>query len=483
VGRGAAYVKPSRQPPRLVTPARGSASLPTVDTRIPFLLGCVGLAGLTACKVYDPSLFTDGSGGGGGGGGASGSALCSAPKDCPGVDDECKKRSCVGGFCSLDFTDKDKPVLAQTPSDCQVVVCDGQGNMQAVPTSDPPDDKLECTVDTCNNSVPNYERKATGAPCTQDQGARCNDESACVECLEGKDCSVSNVCNTSTFKCAPAACGDTIKNGEESDIDCGGSQCSRCAVGKSCMNPSDCVGDTCVSGKCQPSCTDGAESAGETDIDCGGTTCAKCTIGKKCGGPSDCASNNCVTKLCFLDHLVINEIDYDQDGSDLAEFIEVYNGTGAPKALTDLALVFVNGANDLTDLSFALGPAGTLAAGQYLVLGTTVVKPPAGVPKLNFAKTQDNIQNGAPDGVALIDTKTAKLIDALSYEGAMPMADVTGLSGPVSLVEGTALPTSVADSNVGTLSLIRFPDGADTNSAAVDWKVSSTPTPGAKNLP
>jgi hypothetical protein len=92
------------------------------------------------------------------------------------------------------------------------------------------------------------------------------------------------------------------------------------------------------------------------------------------------------------------------------------------------------------------------------------------------------IQNGAPDGVALVDTVNKKLVDALSYEGAITLAAIPGL-GMVSLVEGTMLPVSVADSNTLQGSLCRLPNGADANIASMDWKFSSKPTPGAANVP
>ena len=51
----------------------------------------------------------------------------------------------------------------------------------------------------------------------------------------------------------------------------------------------------------------------------------------------------------------------------------------------------------------------------------------------------------------------------------------------MSLVEGTALDASVADSNSVAGSLIRNPDGADTNTASADWAFTTTLTPGAAN--
>jgi hypothetical protein len=66
-------------------------------------------------------------------------------------------------------------------------------------------------------------------------------------------------------------------------------------------------------------------------------------------------------------------------------------------------------------------------------------------------------QNGAPDGIALVDTATGDLLDALAYEGPITSATIDGQT--YSLVEGTALPESVADSNTEDGSLSRLPDG------------------------
>ncbi len=46
------------------------------------------------------------------------------------------------------------------------------------------------------------------------------------------------------------------------------------------------------------------------------------------------------------DHLVINELDYNQAGTDAASYIELYNGTGAAVDLTELAVVLINGSHN-----------------------------------------------------------------------------------------------------------------------------------------
>jgi len=73
-----------------------------------------------------------------------------------------------------------------------------------------------------------------------------------------------------------------------------------------------------------------------------------------------------------------------------------------------------------------------------------------------------------------------KQLDALSYEGALPTVNIP-MFGMVTLVEGMALPNSVADTGVEDGTLSRVPDGHDGNSAATDWVYTKTSTPGAAN--
>ena len=73
-------------------------------------------------------------------------------------------------------------------------------------------------------------------------------------------------------------------------------------------------------------------------------------------------------------------------------------------------------------------------------------------------------------------------VDALSYEGAITAAQIGTATTTVSLVEGTVLAATVADSNTAAGSLIRNPDGHDTNNAATDWVFTTTVTRGAANV-
>jgi hypothetical protein len=188
-----------------------------------------------------------------------------------------------------------------------------------------------------------------------------------------------------------------------------------------------------------------------------------------------------VTVSTGASHLVINEVDYDELGTDGAEYIEIYNPSGLPISLTNKAVMLVNGADSTVYTTVDLSSATSLAAHQYLVIAGATVTVPMAAKKIDPGWTTNAIQNGAPDGIALVDTSTNTLIDAFSYEGSITMAMLTGFATPQSLVEGTALTATVADSNTADGSLCRSPNGQDTDSANVDWKFCATLSPGTAN--
>ncbi|MEX2393259.1 MAG: lamin tail domain-containing protein, partial [Actinomycetota bacterium] len=169
--------------------------------------------------------------------------------------------------------------------------------------------------------------------------------------------------------------------------------------------------------------------------------------------------------------LVINEVDYDQPSTDTTEFIEVLNIGAETLSLTGVTVKLVNGATGLIYASFDLGAvAPTLPTGGYIVIANDAVVVPGGVPRISM--TDSLFQNGAPDGLAIVDGSNT-VLDRFSYEGETISADFG------SLVEGTA--TAQIDEGVGDGSLVRSPDGADTDNAIVDWSSSTIPTPGQSN--
>lgn len=177
-----------------------------------------------------------------------------------------------------------------------------------------------------------------------------------------------------------------------------------------------------------------------------------------------------------MPRLVINEVDYDNIGTDSVEFVEIYNASSSTISLTGVSLVLVNGADSTVYRTINLAMAGAdLAAGAYLVVAPSAVTTPAGTLRVAFPGTSDQIQNGPPDGLAVMMGST--LIDALSYEGSITAVTLAGSTR--SLVEMT--PTTATDSNTVVGTLARIPSGCDTDLASRDWRFSSTPTPGEAN--
>lgn len=94
-------------------------------------------------------------------------------------------------------------------------------------------------------------------------------------------------------------CADRVKDGDETDIDCGGSDpaCPRCTAGAMCASPDDCQTGGCTSGRCRlATCTDGVRDGFEGDVDCG-AGCPACADGQRCAANPDCTSNSCTASV------------------------------------------------------------------------------------------------------------------------------------------------------------------------------------------
>ena len=85
-----------------------------------------------------------------------------------------------------------------------------------------------------------------------------------------------------------------VKDGLETDVDCGGPVCQACVAGQKCLVGSDCQSGACNNGICSSgvpaTCSDGIKDGLETDVDCGGPVCVPCSAGKQCKLPRDCQS-------------------------------------------------------------------------------------------------------------------------------------------------------------------------------------------------
>ena len=115
-----------------------------------------------------------------------------------------------------------------------------------------------------------------------------------------------------------------------------------------------------------------------------------------------------------IPNLVINEIDYDQPGTDAAEFLEIRNNDTVPVNLNDWTVELVNGNGGGAVIYLTVDlPNIDLAPGDYFVVCANA----GTVPNCDLDISPDTnlIQNGSPDAVGL--RYDDQLIDAVSYEG------------------------------------------------------------------
>jgi len=169
----------------------------------------------------------------------------------------------------------------------------------------------------------------------------------------------------------------------------------------------------------------------------------------------------------------ISELHYDNTGTDTGESIEISGPAGTD--LTGWSLVLYNGASDLTYRTNTLsGTIPTTCSGR----GVVVVTYPT-----------DGIQNGSPDGIALVDA-SSNVVEYLSYEGSMgavngPAAGLRARDIGVSEVTSTPLGLSLHRNSAGTWfapSTSSFGACNDDTTAAADTIASVTELPASVTL-
>jgi len=192
--------------------------------------------------------------------------------------------------------------------------CDDGNNSSADGcTSCAVDECFECTADPGTLSTCTASTMGTACQSTK----VCDGNGACVECLDDSTCN-GGYC----FQNACATCDDGMKNGDETDVDCGGTHCGKCTAGKTCGLGDDCESTFCADGVCCNeacdeaclSCSltgtvgecsfigqygeDTSYGAGESCLSADGEACtagASCAaaVGQPCAGNADCASTRC----------------------------------------------------------------------------------------------------------------------------------------------------------------------------------------------
>jgi predicted extracellular nuclease len=148
----------------------------------------------------------------------------------------------------------------------------------------------------------------------------------------------------------------------------------------------------------------------------------------------------------------INEIHYDNAGTDTDETIEIAGPSGTD--LTGWSLVLYNGANGASYTTTPL--LGTLLDQQD------------GFGTLSFSYPVNGIQNGSPDGVALINVG-GEVVQFLSYEGAF-----AAINGPASGMSSNDI--GVSESSTTFVGHSLQLSGSGTTSDDFSWQAASVST-------
>jgi hypothetical protein len=217
-----------------------------------------------------------GPGGASGAGGSSGGqSACMSAADCPRPLGGCKSARCAAGICSI-VVDQNMILIAANP----------------------------CLAGTCNSSgTPGMENVPARTGCAANNGVMCDGKGSCVQCLKSTDCAQGLSCSVA-HQCVAASC---------TDLDCGG-VCPACALGLKCLVDRDCVSNACdaVTLTCiADQCADHQRDGNESDVDCGGPCATKCAQNKGCNDDPDCVTNVCdvLLRMCITDACVDHHTD------------------------------------------------------------------------------------------------------------------------------------------------------------------------------
>ena len=274
---------------------------------------------------------------------------CNADTDCAGPSDDCQRPACgADRTCGTSYAPLGMATISSPPQklgDCHTIRCDGQGgHTDAMDDQDLPVDNVECTADRCDLGVPSNPPLPAGSLCGADGKLACDGMGQCAGCTLDAQCIAPDTCGgggvVAACGCTKATCGslgktcgvhpdgcggtldcnDDLRNGAETDVDCGGGACGPCAQGKGCKVAADCDALSCVDGVCCNTacggacvacnlvgamgvCTGLGVGAFDPPICAGAQACngaGLCLLGQgqPCDGGPACASTFCRDGIC-----------------------------------------------------------------------------------------------------------------------------------------------------------------------------------------
>ena len=199
------------------------------------------------------------------------------------ANDQCTTNVCGGGICCAMGCTPSTGTCGSTGCSASAGACLFPGGTTACSTS--------CSGSTlttfgCNGSG--------GCSTTGGTGTACGGNLVCASnttCLSG--CGTNDA--TGDANCVSGFYCDGVGSGSCQAVLSPGSGCTRAT---------ECQNSVCTGGICDQ-CTDGIKDGNETDVDCGGPTCGPCGSGEMCVVNTDCQSVNCQSTVCIAANVLI----------------------------------------------------------------------------------------------------------------------------------------------------------------------------------
>jgi hypothetical protein len=272
------------------------------------------------------------------GGGAC--AKCVAGLTCL-VANDCQSGVCTQGTCRAPTCADLVKNGVETDIDCGGNTCGKCAAGKGCAAS------TDCTSGVCSGGTCQAPNCSDGVKNGNESDVDCGGTSTCGRCVTNKTCTAGSDCQSGVClqgRCQAPTCTDTVKNGTETDVDCGGNNCNRCNDGKSCSVPGDCLNGVCSGNpkKCQAAtCVDGVRNGTESDIDCGGITCQGCPDGRLCNFSSDCINLNCANGVCQSSLCQVDEVAWGTTCYYFSTLLTDWNGGEAECEARGMALAAV----------------------------------------------------------------------------------------------------------------------------------------------
>lgn len=235
---------------------------------------------------------------------------CNAPSDCAGVIEEsfCVTAACVNGECVPNYAPEGTPHPVQTPGDCKIAVCDGNGVVEERDADDPLEDNNACTINGCVAGTPTLATADDGDACGANGSLACL-AGVCDGCTQASQCGtddecIAHACNAGS--CSFVATADGTPLASQTAGDCITRVCDGLGGERDQIDdadePSDgndCTIDACSMGApihpAEPvdtPCNGGAEYCD------GNKSCVECNGPSQCPTAPVCSQATCNANTC-----------------------------------------------------------------------------------------------------------------------------------------------------------------------------------------